>query len=546
METVGTRQGRSEWQWRSVAAWGLGVAFCLVQYLARGAYWVDELAIVRNLADRSSGELLSRPLDYDQVAPTAFLLVQQSLARVAGDGEFVLRLYALVMACIALAAMLHLGRRLLPDRGALVPVLLFGTSGQFVWLSSQVKPYSGDVASIAVLLLLAVTVEQWRERPVLRRCAVAVAAIAPWFAQPALFALPSLALAVAWHDVVRHRRVGRWSIGVVLGLGMSALLALVAARARIDPGTLSFMHDYWRHGFAPVPPTSWNELKWPAHVLRMVVADLTNQQWSYPYFGVAAVGAVVLWRRARHDAVLLLLPLLLAFVASALRQYPLGDRLAFFLAPILALLVGSGFATILPSPVARTRGYAGAAMLAFFAPSLVGLLRNPPPYESQPVHALFAQVRDQMRPGDQAFVPYGSWQAWMHYAPRYELKALPLVLGSCYDVDQGAYDEEIRALKGGGRTWILFVKAGWRSDAAALARVADTIGQRLVWLERSGRTIAGIPSEVTLLLYDFGEGGAEHGIAVTRLRSPPPLPSRPPVAACRGAAVPRRTTGNHR
>ncbi len=539
MGTVGTRQGLWETHWPSVAAWGLGVALCLVQYLARGAYWVDELAIVRNLADRSTGQLLSQPLDYDQMAPSAFLLVQQTLARVAGYGEFVLRLYALLMACIALAAMLHLGRRLLPDRGVLVPALLLGMSGQFLWLSSQVKPYSGDVAMIAVLLSLALTVEKWRDRPGLRRCAVALGAIAPWFAQPALFAIPALALAVAWHDVERHRRIGRWSVGVVIGWGVSAILALVVARARIDPGTLSFMRDFWRHGFAPIPPSSWNELKWPVHVMRTVIADLSNQKWSYAYLGVAAVGAVAIWRRARRDAVLLVVPLLLAFVASALRQYPLERRLAFCLAPILAILVGSGFAAMLPSSVARTRWYARVATLAFFAPSLVGLLRNPPPYESQPVHALFAALRDQIGPGDRAFVPYGSWQAWMHYAPRYGLDSLPLTLGSCYDVDQRAYDEEIRALKGGGRTWILFVKAGRRTDPAAIERVADTIGRRIVRVERSARTVAGIPSHVTLMLYDFGKGGSDNSIAVTRWQSPPPFPPHPSDAACRGAAVPR-------
>lgn len=542
MGTVGMREGRERGGWGRGAAEAVGVggALCLVQYFANGTYWVDELAIVRNIVDRPLAALLLRPLDYDQVAPSGFLLVQHLLERTFGTGELVLRAYALVMAFIALAAVLHIGRRLLPGRAAVVPALVLGVSGQFHWLSSQVKPYSGDVAMIAVLLALALSVEQWREWTLARRLALAIGAVAPWFAQPALFAIPSLALAVLWHDVTRNRRVPRWTVGAVLFWGVSALLSLLAARARVDAATMSFMRAFWRGGFAPIPPTSWSDLKWPGYVLRSVVADLSNQQWSYAYFAVAVVGAVTLWRRSRRDLVLLLAPLALAFVASALRQYPLAHRLAFFLAPIVAVLIGGGFAALLPSSVSGSTRFAWGAILAFMAPSAWGLVRNPPPYEMQPVRPLLTVIRDQLRPGDRAYVHYASWQAWMHYAPRLGIDSLPLVLGSCHYQNSRAYDDEIRALAGGGRTWILFVGAGWRDDPAELERVADTIGRRLLSQGRSARTVEGTPSEVKLLLYDFGTSGSASPVVVQDEKSPPPLPPQPSDDSCRGAAVPRR------
>jgi hypothetical protein len=284
----------------------------------------------------------------------------------------------------------------------------------------------------------------------------------------------------------------------------------------------------------------------------MLVADVTNGVGSYLVLALAVLGGVVLWRRSRATAVVLLLPVLGVFAAAAARQYPVMDRLAFFLSPIVVTLVGvvaGALVTRLGGGTAAT----GATLIAVLAPSVVGLARHLPPYAPQSVRPLLEVMRREVRAGDRVYVPYASWQAWVHYAPRHGLSSLPMVLGSCHYDRRQAYEDEIERLRGGGRTWTLFIPAGLVEDPGLVQRAADARGTlRLVRVER-GRDARGKARDVSLFLHDFPPGGAgvldaqsaggerTSGEGRARLLTdPPPLPERPSAPECRGAAVPRR------
>src|SRR4051795_10149780 len=51
----------------------LGIAARLYVYVTQPSLWLDEVAITRNLIDRSLWQLLTVPLDFAQVAPKGFL-----------------------------------------------------------------------------------------------------------------------------------------------------------------------------------------------------------------------------------------------------------------------------------------------------------------------------------------------------------------------------------------------------------------------------------------------------------------------------------------
>ena len=134
----------------------IGVAAMSIQFASRRSLWVDEIAVVHNLDARSLGELLTQPLDYDQVAPSIFLLVQKGIFALVGAGEFSMRAYPFAMGVLALLLTWALARRLLDGSWAALPPLLLGISAEHVWLSSQAKQYSGDLALTAALLLIGV------------------------------------------------------------------------------------------------------------------------------------------------------------------------------------------------------------------------------------------------------------------------------------------------------------------------------------------------------------------------------------------------------
>lgn len=512
-------------------AWIVGTALCLTQFVSPRSFWVDELAVVRNLVDRRIAELVSQPLDYDQVAPAGFLAIEKAVVETFGATELALRAYPLAMALVALALMGRLGRIVVGGWASAVPMLLLGSSAQMIWLSSQVKQYSTDAAVTAALLLVGVTVPSWRERDRWRRLVLLLGVVVPWFSQPAVFSLAAAALALVLDDWRRTRRLSPFTLGVAFAWGLSGIAALVSARARVAPDTMDFMRHYWQSGFAPIPPTSWNDWKWPAYTLRTLVRTVVNDGWSYAYLGVAVLGGWVLWRRSRLTAVVLLVPLVAALGAAAARLYPLAGRLGFFLSPIVVILLGAGIDTV----VRWWRGprWTRAVLGVLLVVAPLGMLaRRPPPFITQHVRPLLETLRANLRPGDRVYVPYGGWQAWSHYAPAMGIAA-DVVLGTCHGLALTEYEREVERLRGARRAWILFIPAGELQRADDILHIDGRLGTRRGRWVQEGRDAQGAAHEISLELYDMTPvaGGSDASYAAA--------PS-PPAAECRGAAVDRR------
>lgn len=512
-------------------AWIVGTALCLSQFVSTRSFWVDELAVVRNLVDRRFGELVSQPLDYDQVAPVGFLTIEKAVVAAFGPTEFALRAYPFAMALVALALVGGLGRVVVGGWASAIPVLLLGSSAQMIWLSTQVKQYSTDAAVTAALLLVGVTVPTWRERARWRRSVLLLGVVGSWLSQPAVFSLAAVALALVVDDWRRARRLSPFTLGVAFTWGLSGIASLVSARARVAPETMEFMRRYWHAGFAPIPPTSWDDWKWPIYTLRMLVRAAVNGGWSYAYLGVAVLGGWVLWRRSRVTAVVLLFPLGAAFVAAAARQYPLSGRLAFFLSPLVATLLGAGIDGMVrwwrAPRVARV-----ALGVLLVVPPLGMLAWRPPPYTTQHVRPLLETLRANIRPGDRVYVPYGGWQAWSHYAPAMGITA-DVVIGTCHGIAFDGYAREVERLHGATRAWILFIPAGKLQRADDILRIADRLGTRRGSWVLGGRDAQGVVREISLSLYDMTPvaGGPDSSFH--------DVPS-PPADECRGAAVNRR------
>lgn len=70
----------------------VGAALRAWEYFGGASLCINEIAVARNLVDRSALDLVSRPLDYDQSAPPAYLLATKLATALLGDGELALRL----------------------------------------------------------------------------------------------------------------------------------------------------------------------------------------------------------------------------------------------------------------------------------------------------------------------------------------------------------------------------------------------------------------------------------------------------------------------
>jgi uncharacterized membrane protein len=177
----------------------VGAGLRVGQYAIGAALWYDELALARSIVDKPIYELLTTPLDYGQVAPLAFLLIEKAAVMALGNSEYALRLFPLFCALASLPLFADVARRTLPAAAALFALVLFCLSPALIGFGSQVKQYSGDVA--AVLLMTALTLRWWEQRHDDRAVLGAVllgtvGLLAVWFSQAAILVLTGLGVAL--------------------------------------------------------------------------------------------------------------------------------------------------------------------------------------------------------------------------------------------------------------------------------------------------------------------------------------------------------------
>ncbi len=514
----------------------IGIALAAWQYFSDPSLWVDEMAIARNVVDRSLGGLLHRPLDFDQVAPPGFLAIEKLAVAMFGPAELALRAYALAMTIAGLIFTARLARTYFAPSLAFLPVLLLGLSARTIWWAAQGKQYAGDLAISAGVTLLAVLIP--RARSTRARVALAVCGVAaPWFSLPAVFVLAA-AGAVLLLDSVHVRGNERARLlTIVATWAASAVASVLFARAHVAPDTLAFLSNTWRASFPTIPPTSVADLRWPFYMIRVEFDGLMNAPIGRVCVFVAALGAVQLWRRDRRSVMLLLGPLAIALLAAAFRQYPFGGRLSVFLAPQLALLLAAGIAAGIQLTFGQERLWRATAVASLAAlPSLGWLVIHRPPYYVQDVRPVFEAVAQRARAGDVFYVPYSSWHVWTRYGPRAGLAGFPTLLGTCHARDLDMYGRELDLLHGHRRVWIVFVPAGRLNDPAIILHRANQIGHELYHVERANHDMQLDDGSVGAWLYDLTDGSAADSAGVqpvANLRVPPR-----PARGCHGASVP--------
>ncbi|MBA4167383.1 MAG: glycosyltransferase family 39 protein, partial [Chitinophagaceae bacterium] len=138
----------------------------LFQYVHNRSLWNDEASLSLNILDRTFSGLL-RPLDYYQVAPVLFLLIEKLFITLFGNSELQLRIFPLLCAIVSLPVFYKLTLKLTGNPMiSLCAMILLGCAPQFIYYSSEVKQYEADLLVMLVLYYIAfadsVFINRWR------------------------------------------------------------------------------------------------------------------------------------------------------------------------------------------------------------------------------------------------------------------------------------------------------------------------------------------------------------------------------------------------
>jgi hypothetical protein len=439
---------------------GVGAALRIFQYASDTSLWYDELSMVRNLVHRSEIRLLLEPLGGDQVAPVGFMVVEKAISRVLGESDLAYRFFLLPVSLAALVLFLWLAERLLDGYAVPFAVAMFAIGAPFIRYAAEVKSYGIDMAAMIALALIAL---ELRDPDSTRaRCVFAgvAGAIFVWFSQPTVFVLAGLGavLVLAWlRD--RDPQTRRAILVTVPIWAVASAAATIVAIGHVTPATRAYMDQFWRvrDGFFPWPFQKPDDAFWLWDRILELFADPTVLRYRWPalYGGLMVLGLIVLWRRSRFGALVLLGPFSVAVLAAVVQQFPLKTRVALYLLPILVLAAAEG-AEWLRLQASRLHPAAGGAcMAALFVVPALAFVDRPPPYWVEDHKSALAFFREHRRPGDAVFVFAYEIEAVERYGARYGLASGEYEVGGCASEDDRVFLRDVDRYRGRERVWLL-------------------------------------------------------------------------------------------
>lgn len=327
----------------------LGCLACTVRYALGFPLIPDEAALAISFARRGYEGLLS-PLDFGQVAPPLFVMVEEFSTRLFGFNEWSLRAFPFVSALGAMVMFRFIARRVLSGWAFVLAVAVFSVSYWPLRYSAEVKPYAVDMLFACAWMLLAL---KWMaaERPakyLLLLCPLALVGLG--FSFPSVFVGGG---AVAY--MVLARRGGGFVVRLVQPgvVGVCLLAGFVGVYGYLMPvraEEASWMQDYWAMAFPPTDSVGamafWFLRAFSGELMPYPVGGENYASSGTLLFVI--IGTAMLIRGKRWGVLVLLAgPLALGIIAAFLHKYPFGTptRLQLYLAPVFCLLAGQGLAS---------------------------------------------------------------------------------------------------------------------------------------------------------------------------------------------------------
>lgn len=431
----------------------LGLALRVRQYAACPSYWYDEAYLLLNVFHKSFVDLLG-PLCEDQVAPPLFLWMLRGLYQLVGGSEGWMRLPALAASVAGLLVMVPLARRVAGRRGWLWAIAFCALGHHAAAHAGEVKPYTLDFLMTEAILLatLHCQLHVRKLRPRASVCLLAV--LAPWASYPAVFVFGAASLSLLLHDLRGRQR----SLFVfwALATGLFAVSCLALWQVSVRHQTTSALRAFWAASFLDLSSPG-AAVAWTGRFL-IEIGNYGTREMGLPLVLLALVGAASLRRRPAR-LVLLVGPLLLALLASALRLYPLGGRLLFFLVPCLWLLAARGISDLSRRLSVRRAWLGWVLPIVLLLPALLWagrlLLEVTPRCQFREA---FAYVEQHRTPGD---------VVWVSHPQVYEVYH-----GRAPDLSAYSPPDIVEQAARTGRMWMICAVAGSHERYTAAETVA--------------------------------------------------------------------------
>ncbi len=417
-------------------------------------------------------------MDEARRTPPLQYAMNWTIQHVVGRSEFVLRLPYALAGIVCVVVLFEVTRRTVHVHAAVFVAAVAAAHPALVGYSRALKVFSLEAMMSALLIWAGLeTYQRFTRRNLFLFLVVAVVGIGLTFTTSLMITAwtPLLVWAALRGDIADQGP--RASLRTLLGvLGVIALfgagwywwLAGCPYRAMVvQYHTQTF--DSWPAAYAPVELAGWMVRSAFGATRYAIGMELvwTPLNWVIGTMTMLALSAsvVTLWQRARPLVVFIALLFPVAFVAAALRQWPMAALpMSTYLVPPAVIAIGCGLATLV-RPLGRSVPSAVILGVCLALPAARAVKATMvAPSMSEHVRPVFAYISAHKQPGDAVFIYYGVSDASEFYW--HDAKTPALVQPGS---DRGQLERFMQRFDGfiaeHGRVWFVFTH-DWGSERA--------------------------------------------------------------------------------
>ena len=493
-------------KWLPIIIIGIAVILRFIQFVSDRSLWLDESMLALNITSRSFAELF-QPLDYFQVAPIGFLVLEKSVVGLLGNNEYALRLFPFICGISSLFLFWSVANYTIRKNGVLWALCLFGSNKFLIYYSAEIKQYASDVAITLVLYLITIYIRKKEGFKATYIFLYGVAgAISIWFSLPSAFVLAGVGTSLfVFSGLKRDWQRASW-------LALSCLFWLVSFGVYILIYTsdishnLGFQREYWQNVFMPLPPLSISDVKWFAETFFEIIKNPVGLTFN----GIGALcflcGGLSLFEKDKEWFFCLLGPIFAALLVSGFQLYPFSGRVLLFAVPCFYIFIGHGLSYIWEKlqHISKTPYVILLSLLLmhpiFFATLQLITMKPNKTIVRENIKPVMQYLKEHKRKGDSVYLFRLSESGFKYYAERYGFSNLDYKVGIGLNSDFNDNLKKIRKdldqLRGHERVWLMF------SHSRSKGLNYDMI--YLTYLEKIGHKIDSFTDiDASIYLYDL-------------------------------------------
>lgn len=438
-----------------------------IHFAGTSSMWYDELTCALNVTERTYYQLLTQPLDFNQVASIGFLLITKLFVSIFGEHDFAFRLWPWLCTVASVYFFYQIARSFLKDTALLAAFILFAfaTSGWFY--AGQAKQYAGDVASSLFLVWAALEFYS-NKLNITKTILLSIAGFIFISASMPAVALAGLLLCILLTQFIYKTNQNSFRSFFIIGFTWAIACAWVTYHAKfvLSTDSVDAMSSYWSRGFIPLTGLS-DALLWLIKNIRdelgyyvyFFLGDIWPVMTTFAtiLFVLGVVGIIRLFASSKAKCFIMLSPFFLAIILSLFRILPYDTRVALYASWPLLIVAAYGAEWLSSMTLRKIHPSISKAFVIIIAlPMPIIHIIEPnewPPFHCQPAQPVLKELKQQLQPGDIVYVYYKARHAMKMYGHKEGITNYQL--SGNYE-NPAQYFNQLDSLKGNKRVWFFF------------------------------------------------------------------------------------------